>query len=331
MSKLKKIAVAVIGAIAAVIIIFAILNKMGINLVSNTINTVLSPVQTAVSSICRPIENFAVYLSEIKNIHEENTRLKSENETLKKEIRSSEEYKKENTRLKKLLNLTDELVNCTTVPAKVVGCEPGNWFSTLMINKGTNDGIKVSDVVITESGLVGRISETGVNWAKIVTVLDPGNAVGIKLTRTGEAGIAEGDSELIKKGRFKIDYIAKDASVIKGDLLETSGLGGIYPPGLSVGTVEEIEIDNTGELVNTTVIPAVKPDRIYEVIVVTYWENARYDKNGVMIEYATGLNDKDTGLDNSSLKNDSVSEETEENADENITEISPDNTEENEE
>ena len=263
-----------------------------------------SPVQSAVVKVTEPVKNFVSYLYEMKNFKEENERLKSELETLKKESRNQEEYKRENTRLKKLLQLTDELENCETVPAKVVAYEPGNWFYTVVINKGSKQGIKVSDVVITGSGLIGKVTETGLNWSRVSTVLDSGNAVGIKLTRTGDVGIAEGDAELLKKRRFKLDYISKDPSVISGDLLETSGLGGIYPPGLSVGTVEEIELDNTGELVKAVVRPAVDFEDLYEVVVVTYWEPAVYDRDRVMIEYADDIREeKESGRDNTSLKN----------------------------
>ncbi len=284
MSKFKKSAlIAIIGVVIAAAILM-VLSKTGNNPVANVINTIFSPVQTAVVTISRPIKNFAQYISEMKDFKEENERLKSELATLKKEARNQEEYKKENTRLKKLLDLSDELTNCETVAAKIVAHEPQNWFYSLMINKGSKDGIKVSDVVITESGLVGKISEVGLNWARVSTVLDSSNAVGVKLTRTGDSGIAEGDSELLKKRRFKLDYILRQTSVINGDMLETSGLGGVYPPGLSVGRIEEIEFNNTGELVKAIIQPAVDFQDLYEVLVVTRWEMSRYDKDEVMQE-----------------------------------------------
>lgn len=285
----------------AAAILLTIISRLGSNPVSNAVNMVFSPVQSLVVKACEPVKDFFSYLSEMKNLKEENELLKSELDTLKKESRNKEEYKKENTRLKRLLQLTDDMAGCETVPAKIVSFEPGNWFYSLVINKGSKDGIKVSDVVISESGLVGRISEVGVNWARISTILAPDNSIGIKLTRTGDVGIAEGDTELLKKRRFKLDYISKNISLISGDLIETSGLGGVYPAGLSVGTIEEVELDNTGELVKGIVKPAVDFDSLYEVVVVTYWEPAVYDKNQVIIEYGTGDN-IESGRSEKSLK-----------------------------
>lgn len=285
MSNIRKKSAIVLAVVVGVCVILTIIAKLGNNPVSNAINSVFSPVETVVAKVTSPVRNFFGYLGDIKNFREENEILKSEIETLKKESRNQEELKKENTRLKKLLQLTDELDNCVTVPAKVVGYEPGNWFYTLTINKGKNQDIKVSDVVITKSGVVGKVIEVGSNWSRISTILDPGNSVGIKLTRSGDVGIAEGDLELLKKKNLKLGYIFKETSVISGDLLETSGLGGIYPPGLSVGTIDEIELDNTGEIIKAVIKPSVNFDELYEVIVVTHWENMEYDKDRVLKEY----------------------------------------------
>lgn len=315
MSKIKKRTIILSAAAIAAALILAIAVKFGGNPVSNAVNTVISPVQVLAVKVCRPIKEFFSFVSEMKNLKDENEILKSELATLKKENRNKEEYKKENTRLKKLLNLTDNLTGCETVPAKIVSFEPGNWFYSLVINKGSRDGIKISDTVISDGGLVGKISEVGLNWSRVSTILDSQNSVGIKLTRTGDVGIAEGDAELLKSKLFKLDYISKNTSLISGDLLETSGLGGIYPPGLSVGTIEDVELDGTGELVKGTVRPSVDFDKLYEVVVVTYWEPERYDKNRVDVEYGndSGI---ESGRSEKSLKNEAENTEaSEENVD----------------
>ena len=304
MSKFKKRSLIVLACLIAVSAALALIARSGSNPAANLVNTIFSPVQSLAAAVTNPVKDFVTYLAEMKDLKSENEALKSELETLRRESRNQEEYKKENTRLKKLLDLTDDLAACETVPAKIISYEPGNWFHTLMINKGSNHGIEVSDVVMTESGLVGKVTEVGFNWARVSTILDSGNSVGIKLTRTGDVGITEGDAELLKERRFKLDYISKETAVINGDILETSGLGGIYPPGLSVGTVEEIQFDNTGELVKAVICPAVDFDNLYEVVVVTYWEPEVYDREQVMIEYAQEQQaEEDTGARSDSLAN----------------------------
>lgn len=301
MSKFKKRMIIVLLCTAVFAGGLFFVSKSGNNPVSNVVNTALSPVQTAAVSVTEPVKSFIDYLREMKNLKSENEALKSELETLKKESRNREEYKRENTRLKKILQLADDLDKCDTVAAKVVSYEPHNWFYSLMINKGERDGIKKDNVVITPSGLAGKVTEVGFNWSRVSTILDSANSVGIKLTRTGDVGIAQGDAELLKKKKFCISYISKETALINGDLIETSGLGGIYPPGLSVGTIEEIQVDSTGGLTKAIVSPAVDFDDIYEVLVVTYWEPAIFDVDKVRAEYDASRADQDTGMRQNSI------------------------------
>lgn len=311
---LKKRTLITVATVVLLAAVLGIVSKMGTNPVSSAVNTVMSPVCSAVARVCRPVKEFFTFVSEMKDLKEENEILKSEVANLKKESRNQEEYKKENTRLKKLLNLTNELDGCETVAARITAFEPGNWFYSLVINKGSKSGIKKSDVVITESGLVGKVEEVGINWARVSTILDSGNSIGISLSRNGNVGIAEGDTELLKQRRFKIDYISKNASLISGDLLETSGLGGIYPPGLAVGTIEEVELDSTGELVKGIVKPAVDFENLYEVVVITKWDEKQYNKEQVTAEYGEERA-TESGRSPKSLKSVETEEEPSENED----------------
>ncbi len=293
MSKLKKRLLIVLLVVVVISAVLGIISKTGNNPVANAVNTIFSPVYTVLQKVTQPVDNFFEYLSDMKDLKAENERLKSELSTLKKESRNQEEYKKENDRLKKLLDLTDELSNYETVAAKVVAYEPGNWFYELTLNKGTKQGISASDVVVTEAGLVGKVVEAGPNWAKVSTILDSSNAVGIKLNRTGDIGVVQGDLTLLKSRRLRIEYISKDTSLISGDLLKTSGLGGLYPSGISVGTVEEVQIDNIGELSKAIVKPSVDLDNIYEVAVITNWEMKEYDTEAIKEEYENSIREQE--------------------------------------
>jgi len=271
--KKKKISI-VLVVVTIAIALLVVISRVGHNPVSNAVKTVLVPFETVVAKISAPIKEFTDFVKNAKNYQKENEQLLIELETVKRQNKSAEEYKKENARLKKLLQLSEELKTCDTVPAKIVSYEPNNWFYSMIINKGTKSGIKVSDVVISDAGVVGQITEVGYNWARISTILDSNQALGIRLSRTGDVGILEGDVHLIKDRCCKISHISKNTTVISGDLLETSGLGGIYPPGLSVGKVMSVTTDNTGELTEAVVQPSVDFDGLHEVLVVTKWEEA---------------------------------------------------------
>ena len=294
MSKSKKRILIILGTVLLVSVLLGIISRTGNNPVANAVNTVFSPVQSLVTTVKNPFKRCFSYIADMKTFKSENERLKSELEILKKESRSAEEYKKENTRLKKILNLTEELEGVKTVPAKVIGFEPQNWFDSIIINKGTYHGIEKDDVVIVESGLVGKVAETGLNWSRVSTVFDSLNSIGVKITRSGDVGIVEGDVELAKKNMMKLGYISKETALINGDLIETSGLGGIYPPGILVGTVETTETDSAGELVNAMVKPAVNFSDIYEVVVMTEWSEKVYDTDKLLEEYRKDNDKKDS-------------------------------------
>lgn len=116
------------------------------------------------------------------------------------------------------------------------------------------------------------VQSVGVNWAKVTTIFDVDSAIGAKFTRTGDIGVVEGDAELSEEGKCKIQYISSDASIINGDIVVSSGVGGIYPGGLIIGKVSEVKTDVMGAVEYAVVEPAAKFDEVYEVLAVTGFE-----------------------------------------------------------
>ena len=271
MSFFKNKYVITLLAVIVIAAVVAVLSRLGNNAVSNVVNAVITPVQSLLAKAAVPIDNIVRDWRDLQQYKDENTELKRDNAALKRENRSVEEYKKENDRLRRLLGIQERLEGCKTVAAKVIGYEPNNWFDTMVIDKGTNEGIAVSDVVISADGVVGRISEVGLNWSRISTIINADHAVGVRITRTGDIGVLEGDNQLARENRCKLDYIVQNASILEGDILETSGEGGIYPPGLIVGKVSALHMDSTGRIREAVVEPAVDLNSLHEVLVMTEW------------------------------------------------------------
>lgn len=271
MSFLKnKIVIAIISIAVAVAVIGGVTGIVGgRGAVGNIVGIIFSPVQKAVSSVTSSIDGFMVFMWEMQSYKEENERLVSEVNRLKKENRSIEDYKTENERLKELLGLKDTMWQYETKAARIVAYEPNNWYETLVINKGTADGIVVGNVVMTGEGIVGQITDAGTNWARISAIINMDNAVGVRNSRTGDIAIVEGDISLSKKGCCKMSFMSKDSAVIVGDMVETSGLGGIYPAGMTVGKVTEIFSDNSGAMQYAVIEPEVDFDNLREVLVIT--------------------------------------------------------------
>lgn len=253
------------------VLLFASLSRGGNNPVSKGVHFVFVPIQNQFVKITGPVRQFLSDFGNMKLYKEENEKLKAENIELTSKIKPIKDYEAEIERLQKLLKIDEELSNCETVAAKVIAYEPDNWFSYITINRGTNHGISVSDVVVSSTGLLGQVTEAGNNWAKVSTIINSESSVGVRIVRNSEIGILEGDAKLSKTKKCKLGYLPANASVMEGDILETSGLGGIYPPGLKVGKLESVKNDNMGRLEYAVIEPYTNFNSLYEVLVITEW------------------------------------------------------------
>ena len=258
-----------------IIIIVTILLLVGISL---TVKPVEEPniFQKGVQTIFLPIQNFVMwpinsvknsvnFFSEMKSYEAKNKELVEENAKLKEENRQLQSAKLENEELRKLLALSEKYDVNKNVVAEVITKDVGMLTDVLVINKGEKDGITKDSVVLTYDGLVGKISEVYENSAKVLTILDSSNYVGTKITKTGEYVTASGDVNLKTAGLLRIDYITSDVPLSEGDVVETSGIGGIYPEGIFIGPVKEVEGDIMTEY--ATVKPGVNFNSLREVLV----------------------------------------------------------------
>ena len=127
----------------------------------------------------------------------------------------------------------------------------------------------MGNCVITETGvLVGGVSQVGLNWSTVSTVLNTDIEMGGIVTRTYSAGILEGSFDLMSQGRLKLSYLPEDAQLVSGDEVVTSGKGDVYPSGLVVGQVEGVFTDPSGMTRYAVVLPDVKLDSLVEVFVI---------------------------------------------------------------
>lgn len=264
-----------IRIICLFVLLFAVLillSKIGNNPVQKIASDVMSPVYSACENVITPTRRFVSHIKNANKYEDEIENLKRRNIELEKANRSREEYINENKRLKELLDLREGMQNTKTVTARVVSYEPNSWYDTVTINKGSNSNIKVDDAVITGLGLVGKVTEVGKNWARVSTILNIGNSVGAKLSRTGDLGIISGDAVLAENKKCKLEYLSNEKNVITGDVLLTSGFGGVYPSDLMIGRIDKIISDSSGNMEYATVTPSVDFSALYEVLVVTYSE-----------------------------------------------------------
>lgn len=272
----NKVFIALASVLAATIVFGIILNTVpNSNPAATVVRTVFMPFQKAVSFVGSSVNSFTAFIFEMKGYKAENERLVNEINALKKENRTIEEYKAENDRLNELLALKEQYSASDTVAARVIAKNTSGWCDTLEINKGKKDGLMPRDIVITTDGVVGQITQVGSGWSAVDTIINTGHALGVRVVRTSDIAIVEGDIATAREGFCKMNFISRDSSMVVGDILETSGLGGIYPSGLSVGKVREIKSDSTGPLQYAVVEPFVDFDNIHEVLVIKRGESAQ--------------------------------------------------------
>ncbi len=200
--------------------------------------------------------SYSVYLTllntkEIFSFYADYKKIKQENKKLGFKINQLEEARLENARLRKILKLADQKHYDFTV-AEVIGKEPSNWLNSLIINKGSRDGIKINQPVMNFAGLIGKIIEVNRRLSKVLLISDVNSRVVVLVQRTREEGILEG----IGRGLCRLKYLSQDSDVELGDIVVSAGVGGVYPKGLMVGQIESIREERGGIYKNCIVRPA---------------------------------------------------------------------------
>jgi rod shape-determining protein MreC len=158
--------------------------------------------------------------------------------------------------------------------ATIVARNPTEWERTVTLSKGSEAGIEVGQsVVSSELYLVGIVSQTGTVWSVVQLVTDMRISAGAKVYRTGQTAVAEGDWSYMRDGRLRLNYLPLGSDILHDDLILTSGLGGVYPPGIPVGRVVGVQTDLSGQTEYAELIPMVSLDTLNRVFIVLEYVN----------------------------------------------------------
>ncbi|MBU1043800.1 MAG: rod shape-determining protein MreC [Candidatus Omnitrophica bacterium] len=171
------------------------------------------------------------------------------------------ELELENQRLRKILELRQDTPNKFIV-SRVIGKEPNNWLNSLIIDKGSLQGISINQPVMNFSGLIGKIIEVNPKSAKVLLISDVNSRVVVLVQSTRDEGMLEG----IGKGLCRLKYLSVDSELKLGDVVVSAGLGGVYPKGLVVGKIESIKIERGGIYKSCIVKPLSSLTGLEEVL-----------------------------------------------------------------
>ncbi len=180
------------------------------------------------------------YFKELEDLKEENENLKKQIEELEKISIDYEQVIAENEVMRSHLKLSEKYKDYNLVIADIISDSATNWEATYIINKGSNDGVKSGMTVITNEGLVGYVETVTNKTAKIISILDAGNSVSARVSRTRDEVVCKGSISSSEKQELKIMNIPMGTVLIEGDKIETSGVGGIYPKGINIGKIVEV-------------------------------------------------------------------------------------------
>ncbi len=223
---------------------------------------ILAPVQAGVTGGYDRIRNFFKHYALSVNASKKNVELEKQVAFYKERLFKLSEIEQENARLRALLGFVQQR-NEKRIFAQVIAYDASTEHKVIRINKGTADGIFQYAPVVTSSGLVGYIYRISDHYADVLTILDSNNRVDGIISRIRTHVIVEGDAD----GRCLVKYVPRTYPVILGDVIVTSGLGRIYPKGIKIGKVQEIERDFYGSSQTIYLVPSVQFNEIEEVIV----------------------------------------------------------------
>lgn len=265
----------ILAAVTLIAVIMCIASAFsgGTGFLHNAAGVIASPFRAAGAAVTRWTDGITDRFSSVEELQKENSDLRRQIASLEQSVRQAQTDSEENARLRSLLDLRQQRRDFVFESAYITERSVSNWASTLTLGKGTSCGIAEGNCVVDSEGyLVGIVTEAGLNWCTVATVLDTDAQIGAKVFRTGETTVAMGDLSLMSRNRLKLNYLEGESSLINGDLVVTSGLGGYYPSGIVIGSVEEILTDDGGLTKYAILTPQVELSDLSEVFVITAFD-----------------------------------------------------------
>ena len=273
----SKYGVWILAAAAAIAVALSVLTYFSSTstVLHNAAGVVTSPFRFVSESLSRWVEDKERYYRDYSDLVEENAALKQEIAELRAGARQAERDREENALLRDLIGLAEQRRDFEFESAMILERSNNNWTRTLTLNKGTAQGVAVKNMVVSSASdgyLIGVVTEVGLNWCTVQTIIDTDTELGALLYRTGDTVIAEGDFTLMGEKRLKLNYLPADTAVLVGDYIVTSGLGGYYPSNIVIGTVESVETDDDGLAQYAVLTPMVDFDTLTEVFIIKDFE-----------------------------------------------------------
>ena len=268
----QKIRTVLILAVVLTVVIAIGGTAAGFDLPGMAVKAVLTPIRAAIQGITDSAEDLYSYMFRYETILAENQELKEQMARMEDDARTADALKRENERLRELLELTQSREDFVLVDANVIGWDSTDWTSAFTINRGEGDGMVEGQCVITANGeVVGLITEAGPNYAVVKSVLDSSLEISATIAASGYNGMVQGGYAIGEEGLLHMDFLPNDAVIRNRDQVVTSG-STVYPKDLILGHVVDAGFDEAGVSKYAILEPAADFGSLEQVFVVTQFD-----------------------------------------------------------
>ena len=234
------------------------------------LSVVLTPLQKVTSALSGGAASVWEKYTSIDDVMDRNEQLEAENAELRQQMVDYDRIKAENDAYKALARIQDTNSEASYVSAFVIGRDPLDEFGGFTLDQGSTDGVAVNDAIISDRGyLLGVVVEVDATSCKVMTMLHPSFSAAGVISRTRENGIITGSADYAADGQCVLTNLERATETKMGDQVITTGLGGVFPPDLLVGTVQKVEPEVSGKSSIAVVRPGADPRTVKHVCVVT--------------------------------------------------------------
>lgn len=262
---------------------------------------IVVPFEKSISQVGSFLASVRDSLQDKQNLLAENEELKAQIDSLTSQNNKLIQDQTELTRLQELYNLDEEYTEYPKIAATIISKDPGNWYDTFMIDKGSNDGVRVDNNVIAGRGLAGIVTEVGPTWATVRAIIDDSSNVSAMTVSNSDNCVVEGDLELIDEGKLSFTQLYdRENRVTVGERIVTSNISEKFVEGLFIGYVSEIQQDSNNLTKSGTIVTPVDFQHLREVFVITVNKQDILEDSEAASQERTGNTQEESSAENTS-------------------------------
>ena len=267
----SRVRVVLLAAVLIAVVLSVVGSLTGMKLPQTVVQSVLTPFRTGASKVVEGSRQLYNYIFNYESLHAENEALKEQLAAIEDEARDAYATKQENERLRAALKLKEAHEDYELVDAYIISTSSNDWSRTFTINRGSNVGIKKDMCAVTAYGeIVGIVSEVGVNYAVVKTVLDSSVEISATIAASGHSGVVQGGYASGLEGKLRMNYLPSSATIRNRDQVVTTG-STVYPRNLILGYVVDAGFDDTGVAKYALLEPAVDVRSLEQVFIITQY------------------------------------------------------------